>query len=79
MVKVTKISFEMLKIAERLKFENPKFSDIIDRMTIIAQEIVDSKDPFELMNVILPKLDAMDAFALGMIHAEMMRDGIWRL
>jgi len=76
---VTKISFEMLKIAERLKFENPKFSDIIDRMTIIAQEIVDSKDPFELMNVILPKLDAMDAFALGMIHAEMMRDGIWRL
>ena len=79
MVRMTNISFEMLKIAERLKFENPKFSDIIDRMTIIAQEIVDSKDPFELMNVILPKLDAMDAFALGMIHAEMMRDGIWRL
>lgn len=79
MVKMANISFELLKIAERLKFENPKFSDIIDRMILIAQEIADSKDPFELMNVTVPKLDAMDAFALGMIHAEMMRDGLWRL
>jgi hypothetical protein len=65
----------MNNIQERLKGSYPNFSDRIDRMTYIANTIVDSKDAMESMNNIVKNLDVVDAFVFGMITGEMILDG----
>ncbi len=62
----------MESIKLKLKNQYPNFSDRIDRMALIATEIIYSKDSFEILNDIVPKLYAIDAFVLGMIMAERM-------
>jgi hypothetical protein len=65
----------MIDIKTRLKMSCPNYSDSIDRMSLVAKEIADSKDPIGCMNKVIPKLDAEDAYVLGMINGEMMKDG----
>lgn len=65
----------MINIELNLKKNYPNYSDRVDRMILLAKEIVDSKDPFEPINEIVPTLDAIDAWILGLITAEMIKDG----
>lgn len=66
---------KMINIKTKLKRSYPNYSDIIDRMTLVAKEIADSKKPLDSMNTIIPTLDAIDAYVLGMITGEMIKDG----
>jgi hypothetical protein len=68
----------MIVIEDKLKNSYPIYADIIDRMIPVAQEIIDSEYQFEYMNMILPTLDAMDAYVLGIMSTEMMRCGFLR-
>lgn len=65
----------MIDIKTKLKMSCSNYSDNIDRMWLVAKEIAESKDPIESMNEVIPKLDAIDAYVLGMIHGEMIKDG----
>jgi hypothetical protein len=65
----------MADIKTKLKSGCPNYSDNIDRMWLVAKEIAESKDPIESMNEVIPKLDAEDAYVLGMINGEMIKDG----
>ena len=65
----------MTSVQAKLKRNNSNYSGRIDKMVPIAQKIADSKDPIDSMNEIVPTLDAMDAYVLGMIIADMIRDG----
>lgn len=65
----------MVDIKTRLKMSCPNYYDNIDRIWLVAEEIVESKDPIESMNEIVHKLDAIDAYVLGMINGEMIKDG----
>ena len=65
----------MINIKTKLKRAYPNYSDIIDRMALVAKEIADSKGPLDSMNTIVPTLDAIDAYVLGMITGEMITDG----
>ena len=65
----------MNNIQEKLKRNYPNFSDRIDRMTYVANEIVGSKDTMESINNIMKNLDEVDALVLGMITGEMILDG----
>lgn len=56
-----------------LKKSYPGYSDRIDKMILVAEEIIDSKDPFEPINKIVPTLDAIDAYILGMITGEIIK------
>lgn len=69
----------MIDIKTKLKMSCPNYSDSIDRMWLVAKEIAESKDPIESMNEIVGKLDAIDAYALGMINGEMIKDGTLRI
>jgi hypothetical protein len=69
----------MINIITKLKRNYPNYSDRIDRMYLIAKEIADSNRSLDSMNAIIPTLDAIDAFVLGMITGEMIRDGILRI
>jgi hypothetical protein len=69
----------MINIITKLKESYPIYSDRIDRMALVAEEIADSKNPLELMNEIVPMLDVMDAYVLGMINGEMIRNGSLRI
>ncbi len=66
----------MMNFKIKLKRSNPNYSERIDRMSLVAQEIVDSRDHFESMNKIVPTLDAMDAYVLGLIIGETIKDGV---
>lgn len=59
-------------IKMKLKISMPGFSERIDRMSLLAQEIADAKEPCALLNMIEPKMDAIDAYVLGAIMAERM-------
>jgi len=59
-------------IKMKLKNSMPGFSERVDRMSLMAQEIADSKEPSEYLNVVVPTLDAVDAYVLGAIMAERM-------
>ena len=65
----------MINIITKLKRSYPNYSDRIDRMSFLAEEIADSNEPLDSMNVTIPTLDAIDAYVLGMITGEMIRDG----
>lgn len=65
----------MINIEEQLKKDCPNNLDRIGRMMLAAKEIVGSKDPFETMNEIVPTLDAMDAWILGIITGELIARG----
>lgn len=65
----------MIDIKAKLKRSYPNYSDRIDRMASMAEEIAYSKDQIESMNEIVQKLDVMDAYVLGMITGEMIKDG----
>lgn len=65
----------MINIEEQLKKDFPNNSDRIERMMLAAKEIVGSKDPLETMNKIVPTLDAMDAWILGIITGELIVRG----
>jgi hypothetical protein len=69
----------MTNIKTRLKMSCPNYSDNIDRMWLVAEEIAESKDPIEPMNEIVNKLDAIDAYVLGMIVGEFVKDGTLRV
>lgn len=69
----------MTNITIKLKRSHPNYSERIDRMTLVAMEIADSKYPLDSMNTVIPTLDAQDAYVLGMITGEMIRNGILRL
>ncbi len=69
----------MTNIVTKLKRSYPNYSDRIDRMSLIAEEIADSNEPLDSMNATIPTLDAIDAFVLGMITGEMIRDGMLRI
>ncbi len=55
----------------------PVYSDRIDKMTLLDQEMIDSKYLFDSMNKIVPTLDAMNAYILGMFAAKMIEYGIY--
>lgn len=63
---------KMINIDVKLKKNYPRYSDRIDKMILVAKEIVISDDPFESMNKIVPTLCAMDAYVLGMIIGEVI-------
>lgn len=65
----------MNSVETMLKRNHPNYANIIDRMSLVAQEIVNSKDYLDSMNKIVPTLDAMDAYVLGMIIGEFVKDG----
>jgi hypothetical protein len=65
----------MADIKTKLKMSCSNYSDNIDRMWLVAKEIAGSKDAIESMNEVIPKLNATDAYVLGAIHGEMMKDG----
>lgn len=59
-------------IKMKLKNSMPGFSERVDIMSLVAQEIADSKEPCESLNTTVPTLDAIDAYVLGAIMAERM-------
>ena len=59
-------------IKTKLKNSLPGFSERVDRMSLLAQEIADSKEPCYSLNMVVPTLDAVDAYVLGAIMAERM-------
>lgn len=63
----------MIDIKLKLLKNYPGYSNRIDKMIIVAKEIVDSNTPFESMNKIVPALDAVDAYVLGMIIGEIIK------
>jgi hypothetical protein len=69
----------MVDIKTRLKTNCPNYSDNIDRMWLVAEEIAESKDPIESINEIVSKLNAIDAYVLGMINGEMIKDNTLRI
>ncbi len=70
---------QMTNIQKELKKSCPAYSDRMDKMVFLAQEMIDSKDFFDSMNKIVPTLDAMDAYILGMFTAKMVEYGILRI
>lgn len=69
----------MINILTKLKKSYPNYSERIDRMASVAEEIADSKNPLDSMNEIVPMLDAIDAYVLGMINGEMVKNGTLRI
>lgn len=63
------------KEIDELKKEYPKYIDRINAALPLADEVICSKDPFETMNDIVPELDAMDAYVLGMIMGQLIKSG----
>lgn len=64
------------KEIDELKKEYPQYIDRINAALPLADEIIGSKDPFKMMNDIVPELDAMDAYVLGMIIGQFIKSGI---
>ncbi len=63
---------KMDDIKAKLKKSMPEFSERVDRMSLMAQEIADSKEPCDILNMVVPTLDAVDAYVLGAIMGERM-------
>lgn len=69
----------MTDVETRLKRAYPNYSDRIDKMTPIAKEIMNSKDYAKSMSAVVPTLDAMDAYVLGMMVGEFVKNGMLRI
>lgn len=66
---------KMIDIITQIK-RNEDYLKRLGRMALIAEKIVESKDPFGYTYQLLPSLDHIDAYILGMISGEIIH-GIW--